>query len=100
MNKKVFDNYLDYIHFWVSKYNKYEWFTDTSTMDKDGKYTKYYNFSNGFQIIAVNKPVYREVTTTCEVEGIPFTFTNEVKLFQTEVWNTKDATSYFFYEKW
>ena len=94
-----FRDYGQYLRYWMNKHSRANWFTETSNMEND-QYTKYWLFEDGFQIISVNRPVYRTVETKAVVEGIEFTFTNEVKLFQMEFWNTEDATSYFFYEKY
>lgn len=94
-----YEDYGQYLRHWIGKHSRSEWHTETSNMTND-QYTKYWLFSDGFQIISVNRPVYRTVETKAIVESIEFIFTNEVKLFEMEFWNTEDSRSVFFYEKY
>lgn len=79
----------------IKKHSKADWKVDTSSMDQHGTYTKTYSFSDGAQMIEVNGPCYEEVEF--EVKGVKFKQT--VKLFRTEIWNTDDPKSVYFYEK-
>lgn len=90
--------YLDYKRNFIKKHSKADWTTETSSMDEDGKYVKYYNFTDGAQLIEVNRPVWETVEVEAEVKGIKIMIKQEIKLFETEAWNTDDATSYKFYE--
>ncbi len=56
----------------------------TSPMDEYGRYYKAYNFEDGAQ--------WFESMSFAPVEA-------EVKMFKTEYWNTDNATSKFYYEK-
>lgn len=90
--------YLDYKRAFIKKHSKADWSTETSPMDADGKYVKYYNFSDGAQLIEVNRPVWETVEVEVEVKGIKVRIKQEVKLFETEAWNTDNANSVKFYE--
>lgn len=46
----------------IKKHSKADYDVDTSPMDTDGKYVKTYIFSDGAQLIEVNRPV-------CMAEG-------------------------------
>ena len=95
---KQLETYLDYKRAFVQKHSKADWTTDTSAMDSEGKYVKYYNFSDGAQLIEVNRPVWETVEAETEVKGVKVTIKQEVKLLETEAWNTDNATSVKFYE--
>jgi len=95
---KTYETYLDYKRDFIKKHSKADWNTDTSPMDSDGKYVKTYNFSDGAQLIEVNRPVWETVETEVEVKGIKVKIKQEVKLFETEAWNTDNANSVKFYE--
>lgn len=72
---------------------------DTGAMDRDGKYNKIYSFRDGAQWIDVYRPVWRTIEITTEIERVPITVKQDVKLFETESWNTDDPKSIYYYEK-
>jgi hypothetical protein len=72
---------------------------DTGAMDRDGKYNKVYSFSDGAQWIDVYRPVWRTIEITTEIERVPITVKQDVKLFETESWNSDDPKSIYYYEK-
>lgn len=72
---------------------------DTGAMDRDGKYNKTYSFRDGAQWIDVYRPVWRTIEITTEIERVPITVKQDVKLFETESWNTDDPKSIYYYEK-
>lgn len=86
----------EYISAFIQKHSKADWNVETSGMDRNGKYVKWYNFSDGGQIVQVNEPVWE--TAEAEVRGVKVQVS--VKLFRTEMWNTDDAKSVFWYEKY
>ena len=92
--------YLDYKREFIQKHSKADWTTETSPMDADGKYVKYYNFSDGAQLIEVNRPVWEHVRVFTEVRGVDVVLEDDVKLMETEAWNTDDSRSVKFYERW
>ena len=96
---RQFESYLDYKRAFIQKHSKDDWTVDTSSMDADGKYCKTYNFTDGAQLIEINRPVYETVEVEVEVKGIKVTIKDTVKLFETEAWNTDNAHSVKFYEK-
>ena len=92
--------YLDYKRAFIEKHRKADWTVETSAMDADGKYCKVYTFTDGAQLIEVNRPVYETVEAEVEVKGVRVKIQDKVKLFETEAWNTDNAHSVRFYEKW
>lgn len=92
--------YLDYKRAFIKNHSKADWTVDTSVMDADGKYCKTYIFTDGAQLIEVNRPVWETVEIETEVKGVKVLIKETVKLFETEAWNTDNATSVKFYEKW
>ena len=72
-----------------------DWKVETSPMNEYGNYVKTYICEDGAQLTEVNGPHYE--TVTFEVRGVKFT--ESVKLFKTECWNTDDVKSVFWYEK-
>ena len=86
---------LEYKREFIRKHDKVDWNVTTSPIDENGKYVKTYTFEDGAQLIEVNEPYYENVEF--EVHGIKFTET--VKLFRTECWNTDDPKSVYWYEK-
>lgn len=94
-----FENYLEYKRAFIQKHSKADWTVDTSAMDADGKYCKTYTFTDGAQLIEINRPVWETVEAEVEVKGIKVTIKDTVKLFETEAWNTDNANSVKFYEK-
>ena len=79
--------------------HKHDFQIDTSPMDRDGKYYKTYIFRDGAQWIDVYMPVWRTIEITTEIERVPITVKQDVKLFETESWNTDDSKSIYYYEK-
>ena len=68
-------------------------------MKQDGTYVKTYVFTDGAVMTEVNRPVWETVEVEVEVKGVPVTIKQDVKLFETEAWNTDNAMSVKFYEK-
>lgn len=92
---------INYINAFVMKHGrKGDWSVTTSPMKADGTYIKTYIFEDGAQMTEVNRPVYEEVEVEVEVKGIKIPVKTSVKLLETECWNTDDATSVKFYERW
>ena len=90
--------YLKYKDAFIKKHGKGDWHADTSSMDEDGRYVKTYVFSDGATMVEVNRPVYETVDVEVEVKGVTVKTQVEVKLFETECWNTDNAKSVKFYE--
>lgn len=95
-----YDTYLDYKRAFIQKHSKADWTVDTSSMKSDGSYYKIYIFSDGAQLTEVNRPVYETVEVEAEVKGVKVTLKEVVKLFETEAWNTDNANSVKFYERY
>lgn len=87
--------YLDYKRDFIEKHKEADWTVHTSPMDEYGQYVKNYVFSDGAILTEVNRPVWEKATA--EVKGISVEV--EIKLLETEAWNTDDAKSVKFYEK-
>lgn len=79
--------------------HKHDFQIDTSPMDRDGKYNKTYSFRDGAQWIDVYRPVWRTIEIQTEIEKVKVTVKQDIKLFETESWNTDNAKSIFYYEK-
>lgn len=92
--------YIDYKHDFIKKHNKADWTVHTSPMDEYGQYTKSYVFTDGATLTEINRPVWETVRATVEVKGIQVEIEEQVKLMETEAWNTDDAKSVKFYERW
>lgn len=69
--------------------------TYTSPMNSYGEYHKDYIFTDGAQWTETMRPVFRDVPITVENVGI----TVNVKLLETEAWNTEDSRSIYYYER-
>lgn len=85
----------EYKKAFIRKHGKGDWHVDTSSMDEYGRYVKTYIFEDGAQMTEVNGPEY--VTETVEIKGAKVDVT--VKMFVSECWNTDDAKSVKWYEK-
>ena len=96
----TYETYLDYKRAFIEKHKKADWTVETSPMKADGTYYKTYTFSDGAQLIEVNRPVWETAEAEVEVKGIKVKISEKVKLFETEAWNTDNAVSVRFYEKW
>jgi len=92
--------YLEYKRNFIQKHSNADWTVHTSPMDEYGQYCKNYIFTDGATLTEINRPVWRKAKATVEVEGIEIVLEQDVKLFETEAWNTDDARSVKFYEKW
>lgn len=92
--------YLEYKKAFIEKHKKADWTVHTSPMDEYGQYVKNYLFTDGATLTEVNRPIYENVEAEVEVKGIKFTLRRQVKLMETEAWNTDDAKSVKFYERW
>lgn len=68
---------------------------NTSPMEDNGVYYKTYVCSDGSQWFERMSPVFK----TADVEVCRTRVKVDVKLFETEAWNTDDSTSVFYYEK-
>lgn len=93
-------NYIDYKNDFIKKHNEADWSVHTSPMDEYGQYTKSYVFTDGATLTEINRPVYETVEVETEVKGIKVVIKQDIKLMETEAWNTDDAKSVKFYEKW
>lgn len=100
MAGQKFDNYLDYKRAFIQKHSKADWSVKTSPMKQDGTYVKTYVFSDGAVMTEVNRPVWETVEVEVEVKGVPVTIKQDVKLFETEAWNTDNSMSVKFYERY
>lgn len=73
----------------------YDYRVETSSMDQYGCYHKEYVFEDGSMFYEVMSPVYEKVT----VEVHKVTVAVDVKFLRTEFWNSDDAESNYYYEK-
>lgn len=72
-----------------------DWSVETSPMDEYGSYSKVYVCTDGAQWTEVMRPVWEKATV--EVKGVKVDV--DVKLFETEAFNTDGATSIYYYER-
>lgn len=68
---------------------------DTSSMDEYGRYRKTYTFEDGAQWYEEMSPTYETVEVEIKLVKVKV----EVKMFRTEFWNTDNASSKFYFEK-
>jgi len=87
----------EYKRAFIQAHSKSDWVVQTSPMEND-TYVKNYIFEDGAVMTEVNRPVYFKAKAVIEELGIEAP--TEIKLLETECWNTDDATSYKFYERW
>ena len=73
--------------------------TETSPMDEYGVYYKTYVFDDKAIWYERMAPVWRTVVLEGEVAGVKIKQEAEVKLFEVEYFNTDNATSKKYYEK-
>ena len=95
----MYKTYAEYKKAFIQKHNKADWTVDTSAMRQDGTYVKTYIFTDGAVLTEVNRPVWETVEAEVEVKGVKVTLKQDIKLFETEAWNTDNAMSVKFYEK-
>lgn len=91
---------LEYKKNFIAKHADSDWKVSTSPMDQYDGYTKVYLFEDGAQMHEVISVAYETVHIEYEVRGIKFAEDKEVKLLRTEMWNSDDSRSVFFYEKY
>lgn len=84
----------------IKKHSKADYTVETSGMDEYGTYVKTYIFTDGAQMTQVNRPVWETAEAEVEVKGIKVKISEQIKLMETELWNTDNATSVKFYERW
>ena len=77
------------------KKHDYAFSERTSSMDEYGRYYKTYAFEDGAHWFESMSPEYVKESLTIKLAPVEI----EVKMFRTEYWNTEDATSKFYYEK-
>lgn len=90
----------EYKRAFIKKHHKADWSVETSGMDQYGGYVKTYIFTDGAQMTQVNRPVWETVEAEVETKCGKVTISKDIKMMETELWNTDDATSVKFYELW
>lgn len=86
----------EYKREFISRHGEHGWHVETSGIDSDGKYVKEWMFWDGAQLIEVVRPVWEQAEVN--VKGVKLTV--DVKLVETECWNSDDAHSRKWYEKY
>lgn len=92
-----YEEYGNAKHDFIKKHGKGEWHVDTSSMDEYGRYHKEYIFSDGAIWYEIMGPEYFK--QEIEVAHTMVKVEVEVKMFRTEFWNSDNAQSKFYYEK-
>ena len=98
----TYEDYSKVKKAFFDKYSKYDWRVETSGLDEYGRYHKEYIFENGKIWYEVMTPVTRTAVGYLKVEHTEITIKveQEVKLLQTEYWNSDNADSYYYYERY
>lgn len=92
--------YTDEKQKFIKKHGKGDWRVETSPMDEYGVYYKHYLFDDGAIWYERMSPAWRKAVAEVEVEvGVKVKIEQDVKLFETEYWNSDNATSRKYYEK-
>ena len=95
MNIVKYDEYVKAKQDFLKKHGENGWEVDTSVMDEYGQYNKTYICADEAQWIEHMRPVW--VDHDIEVRGCKCKIV--VKLLETEFYNSDDASSSFYYEK-
>lgn len=84
-----------------SKKHNHNFTVETSPMDKDGIYYKWYVFEDGAIWYERMSPVEEVIIVEgiSDLTGIKFTDSKVVTFLKTEFWNTEDSKSKYYYEK-
>lgn len=90
----TYKEYMEDKQAFFQKHN-YTFSEHTSSMDEYGRYYKTYAFEDGAHWFESMSPEYVKESLTIKLAPVEV----EVKMFRTEYWNTEDATSKFYYEK-
>lgn len=92
--------HTEYINSFIKAHKGHDWHVETSPLREDGGYIKTYAFDDGATLTEVNRPVWIPIKAKATVKGIDVVLQDQVKLLETECWNTDDANSVKFYERW
>lgn len=90
----TYKEYSEAKHNFFEKHN-FDFTTTTSSMDEYGRYYKDYLFEDGAQWHEDMSPEW--VKETVEIKKCKVVV--EVKMFRVEFYNTDDASSHYYYEK-
>ena len=90
---------VEYINDFIRKHGC-NWEVHTSPLREDGYYIKTYIFDDFTSLYELNRPIFETISVEVEVKGIKIPVETRVKLLESECWNTDDATSVKFYERW
>lgn len=88
------ENYATQKKYWFAAHDN-DFVCDTSTMDEYGQYHKTYTFADGAQWFENMRPVWEMVEAEVRKVNVKL----EVKLFETEFYNTDNADSFYYYER-
>lgn len=92
-----YEEYGNAKHDFIKKHGNGEWKVETSPMDEYGRYHKEYIFDDGAIWYEIMSPEYFKQEV--EVAHTMVKVTVEIKMFRTEFWNSDNAQSKFYYEK-
>ena len=90
----TYKEYMGMKRAFFEKHN-YDFRTETSPMDEYGRYVKTYNFEDGAQWFEQMSPEYVREIVKIKLAQVEV----EVKMLRTEYWNTENASSRYYYEK-
>lgn len=92
-----YKEYMENKQEFIRKHGSGDWKVETSPMDEYGRYHKEYIFDDGAIWYEIMSPEWFKQKV--EVAHTLVTVEVEVKMFRTEFWNSDNAQSKFYYEK-
>lgn len=94
---KVLHSYKEYFDYKLDFLNKHgDWSVETSPMNEYGEWHKAYICTDEATFYENMRPVYKDA----EVVVCGVTIPVKVKLLETEMYNSDDAGSVYYYEKY
>lgn len=92
----------EYVKAFIDKHGPAgDWTVHTSPMRDDGSYVKTWRFADEAELVEVNRPIWRKAEADVElVPGVTARISQNVQLLESEMWNTDNAKSVKFYERW
>ena len=93
-----YKEFMDRKYKFMKRHNN-DWKVDTSSMDSYGVYYKTYVFADGAVWYERYCPVWRTAESVVEIElGCKVTMKQDIKLFETESWNSDGIETIKMYE--
>ena len=97
---KTYKEYTAAKQNFLRRHGRDGWAVETSGMNKDGVYYKTYLCADGGQWFERMAPAWKKATAAVEVvPGVTVDITEDIKLFETEYFNSDNPNSFKYYEK-